>query len=359
MQFAAALNRSGGGGGRGGGYAHVGSGITSFGSITALPIKGKKLTKSQRKAAAAAAKQASMPRQVIQWVEECLGDHVWELVFDYLDVSSLCQSKLVCRHFCRLGQLPLPWMHIYAAKWCLSHPPLVDAYRQCTWIQLWCMHIHRTTIDVPLSTRAAVSKDPASSLVAIVNNSMLRSLVHTAVESIRSLQPLPSIPCAAALGRHVVYFEVAAAAYISAGFVELPQGGKCAYGFGSDLHVGWHTRSFGYHSHGGIGASAVLYHTGDERLTAAVGGNEDNHGRFEIEDDVIGCGYDHDHSRMFFTRNGTFLGPVPAKIPQVAFAAAISINDLDAVVRINWGQAPFAYAIETHVAHLAPAIYDG
>ncbi|KAH9123877.1 hypothetical protein LEN26_009815 [Aphanomyces euteiches] len=321
---------------------------TSLGSIAALPIKGKKQTKSQRKAAAAAAKQPPPPR-VIQWVEECLDEHVWELIFEHLDVRSLCHSKLVCRHFRRLGEMPLPWMHLHAAEWCGRHHPLPYAYRQCTWTQLWTMQRERHAISVPLSTRAEVNQSPDGRSIEIVNNSMLRSLQFGAVESIRSKAPLPPGPSSVALGRRVSYFEVECKTYISVGFVHLSDtpSAKRAYGFGSDAHVGWHPLSFGLHTN----SRSLVFHTGEDAFTTSV---EDGWTEvFPGESETLGCGYDEDSSRVFFTRNGRFLAEL--EVPRGnQYAAAISINDLYASVRVNWGQLPFVFALETHIVANAP-----
>ncbi|RHZ01818.1 hypothetical protein DYB37_013390 [Aphanomyces astaci] len=362
MQYAAVLSRDDSRG-RGGGYS---SNLSS--SIVALPIKAKKQTKSQRKAAAAAAKGKQNAAQVIQWTEERLGEHVWELCFEYLDVASLCQSKLVCRHFRRLAMLPLPWMHLYSSAWLQHHPhsALPDAYRHCSWIQLWRMHVHRMSVDVKLSTRADVTSDPVSHVITVVNNSMLRSLEHGAVESIRSLQPLASIPCATALHRHVTYFEATSSSAMSLGMAYLPDRTKCLYGFGSDAHVGWHPLSFGYHTHQDQYPSSpksalpfVVMHTGMDMVTMPLVAPSTTSSSTSTtmwppellgpHDNVFGCGYDQDYQRIFFTVNGVLLGMVPYDIPPGNYAAAVSMDVLYASVAVNWGHLPFAFAIEAYI----------
>ncbi|ETW00335.1 hypothetical protein H310_07702 [Aphanomyces invadans] len=352
MQYSTVLSRHDARG-RGGGFSTLAT------SIMAIPIKAKKQTKSQRKAAAAAARATTNRVQTIQWVEEMLGEHVWELCFEYLDVRSLCQSKLVCRHFQRLAMLPLPWMHQYASVWLPPRVSLPDAYyRHSSWIQLWRMHESRMAIDVKLSTRADVTIDTDTRIITVLNNSMLRNLEHGAVESIRSLQPLPPIPCATALHRYVMYFEVTAsltATAISLGMVHLPDHTMCPYGFGSDAHVGWHPVSFGYHSHPhhtpSPGSFPLIFHNGMDVLTMPLMDATATADIPRSSTDVFGCGYDQDHHRIFFTHNGTLLGVVPYDIPPGNYCAAFSVDTLYASVTVNWGQLPFAYAIEAHIAN--------
>ncbi|CCL99950.1 uncharacterized protein FIBRA_01975 [Fibroporia radiculosa] len=67
--------------------------------------------------------------------------------------------------------------------------------------------------------------------------------------------------------------------------------------------------------------------------------------------DVIGCGIDFSQSRVFFTKNGALLNSVFDNLPRsgVNLHPAVGLRHTAEAIRVNFGSAPFRYAITDHV----------
>ncbi|OQS02837.1 hypothetical protein THRCLA_04834 [Thraustotheca clavata] len=323
--------------------------IKSLSSIVNIPIKQKKQTKSQRRAARA--KAEAVPIKVVQWVEECLDDIIWQLIFECLDLPSLLHARLTCQLFKLNAENPRLWSAFYAQQW-LRGNSLSSFYNVCTWQQLYTMNRSRHRLRVPLSTRAKATECPLTHSVEVLNNSMLRSFERGTIDSIRSTAPLPCLSCSNAFNITAVYFEVEVSShhYVSIGFVSLND--PRAYGFGSDAHVGWLPFSYGYHTQG----TGLVYHDGSSMVEAPGAftswecRNRPKTSVYNLSDnyDVIGCGYVND--TVFFTLNGILLGHVPCSLPgDMNFAGAVSIHALDASVVINWGTLAFEFDVENYI----------
>ncbi|EQC37552.1 hypothetical protein SDRG_05151 [Saprolegnia diclina VS20] len=308
--------------------------------IMNIPIKGKKQTKSQRKAAAKAQTEAAP--QIVQWVEELLDDHVWQLVFGCMDVASLLQARLVCRYFRVVAESPTMWMAAHARTWGHGLP---RSYTAFTWRDIRGLHGRRKALRVPVSTRAKTTLDPTTYSLTVLNNSMLRSFDRGTVDSVRSSGPLPPLPVLGQDG--ATYFEVHTTTYVSIGMVSLRD--LRAYGFGSDAHVGWQPHSVGYHTHG----PGLVYHDGNDMVESPGAFAHWSDRLFSAEaGDIVGVGYVPSLATVFFTLNGVHLGRAPCVLEGDGVAGAVSIHALDAHVSINWGAQPFAFAIEAYLATL-------
>lgn len=90
------------------------------------------------------------------------------------------------------------------------------------------------------------------------------------------------------------------------------------------------------------------------------------HSRDAIAGDVIGCGVDFSQHRAFYTKNGTFLGKSHASsifFSLTSFSGmvfenvgkghelypAVGLRHTSESIRVNFGHAPFKFAIENHV----------
>ncbi|KAI5287778.1 Ran-binding protein 9 [Ascosphaera acerosa] len=107
----------------------------------------------------------------------------------------------------------------------------------------------------------------------------------------------------------------------------------------------------------GYDGETWAYHGDDGRLYSgrqASAGADRSYGPRFGEGDVIGCGYDWKLQKMFFTKNGEFLGHAPDKIvidgtrelfPTVGVRKKPQIR-----LRANFGQYPFRYGIDGYAA---------
>ncbi|KAI0655653.1 hypothetical protein C8Q70DRAFT_1081102 [Cubamyces menziesii] len=66
--------------------------------------------------------------------------------------------------------------------------------------------------------------------------------------------------------------------------------------------------------------------------------------------DVIGCGIDFSQNRVFYTKNGTFLGLVFENVGKTTEVyPCIGMRQTNESIHANFGNAPFRFAIEEHV----------
>ncbi|KAI0770953.1 SPRY-domain-containing protein [Trametes elegans] len=99
---------------------------------------------------------------------------------------------------------------------------------------------------------------------------------------------------------------------------------------------GWERNSWGYHADDGW----------------AFPGHKDGseYGPTFDTGDVIGCGIDFSQNRMFYTKNGSFLGLVFENVGKTTEVyPCIGMRQTNESVRANFGSAPFRFAIEEHV----------
>ncbi|KIK70347.1 hypothetical protein GYMLUDRAFT_253738 [Collybiopsis luxurians FD-317 M1] len=142
----------------------------------------------------------------------------------------------------------------------------------------------------------------------------------------RSVQPIPP-----ACG--VYYYEVEVhskgqKAHISVGFAA----------FDVKLYrlPGWEAQSWGYH--------------GDDGCSFAAERNGTPYGPTFGLGDVVGCGIDFSTHRMFFTKNGTFLGPVFENVGEgIDLYPTVGLQHIGESIKVNFGHEPFRFDIDYHV----------
>ncbi|KAI0327266.1 SPRY-domain-containing protein [Cubamyces sp. BRFM 1775] len=99
---------------------------------------------------------------------------------------------------------------------------------------------------------------------------------------------------------------------------------------------GWERNSWGYHADDGW----------------AFPGHKDGSpfGPTFDTGDVIGCGIDFSQNRVFYTKNGSFLGLVFENVGKTTeIYPCIGMRQTNESIRANFGNAPFRFAIEEHV----------
>ncbi|KAH8101615.1 SPRY-domain-containing protein [Cristinia sonorae] len=117
--------------------------------------------------------------------------------------------------------------------------------------------------------------------------------------------------------------------------------GHISLGFSSpDVRLsrlpGWEKQSWGYHADDGW----------------SFPGHKDGspYGPTFDTGDIIGCGVDFSQHRAFYTKNGTFLGMVFENVGKGhELYPAVGLRHTSESIRVNFGHAPFKYAIEDHV----------
>ena len=144
------------------------------------------------------------------------------------------------------------------------------------------------------------------------------------VGSVRSSQ---SIPCNCL----IYYFEMKV----------LSQGEKGSIGIGItpngsrvDRMPGWEDGTIGYH-----GDDGSFFHQ--------TGYGADYGPKFS-RGDVVGCGIVIEDGKVFFTKNGTFLGMAPSSFPKDIFHVrypTIGLHSKHEAVEVNFGQEPFVFDI--------------
>ncbi|KAF5311882.1 hypothetical protein D9619_003081 [Psilocybe cf. subviscida] len=108
---------------------------------------------------------------------------------------------------------------------------------------------------------------------------------------------------------------------------------------------GWEPNSWGYYGEDGSARSTDRSAT---TYSGAFGAG-----------DVIGCGIDFTTNQLFYTKNGTLIGPVFENVGKsVDLYPAIGMQKSGDAIRANFGQDPFNYDIEYHVQQQANAIWN-
>lgn len=322
--------------------------VASFLSTNKATKNGKPLSQKARKRQLRRAGTSSGS------ANDHLEIHALELCFEFLELADLQRATLVCSEFrdVVVGSARL-LVGLYARKWQVS---LSSAYYTLGFKPMLDMFMQRRA-DVeylPVTTRSQVTKR-ADTTTEIVNNSLLRILTRSAVDSVRSTQPLPVLSCARALGRQVGYFEVTMKGCGSVGVVSISDAStRSAYGYGSDEHVGWKGISYGYHGNDGdfVYNDGTAKYGGEWKPYGPSWGGMNTHDDADAAQFVVGCGLDMATHRLFFTRNGTFLGFAPVAVPAGEYAAAVSLHEFNDSAILNGGSAPFRYDIEGFCASL-------
>ncbi|KAI0716105.1 SPRY-domain-containing protein [Cerioporus squamosus] len=116
---------------------------------------------------------------------------------------------------------------------------------------------------------------------------------------------------------------------------------KCPKGFsGPEVRLsrlpGWEKNSWGYHADDGW----------------AFPGHKDGspYGPTFDTGDVIGCGIDFSQNRVFYTKNGGFLGMVFENVGKgIDVYPSVGMRQTNESIRANFGSSPFKFAIEEHI----------
>ncbi|KAI0353184.1 SPRY-domain-containing protein [Trametes cingulata] len=109
---------------------------------------------------------------------------------------------------------------------------------------------------------------------------------------------------------------------------------------------GWERNSWGYHADDGW----------------AFPGHKDGspYGPTFDSGDVIGCGVDFSQNRVFYTKNGSFLGMVFENVGKTTeIYPCIGMRQTNESIRANFGSAPFRFAIEEHVRAQRDSVWAG
>ena len=93
--------------------------------------------------------------------------------------------------------------------------------------------------------------------------------------------------------------------------------------------------------------STIGYHGDDGKLFYEFGSGRD-YGRTFGTSDVVGCGIDLDSRKVFFTKNGMFLGIAKSKLPNKTWYPTIGLHSKDEMVEVNFGQEPFIFKISKY-----------
>ncbi|KAI8983194.1 hypothetical protein BD414DRAFT_490219 [Trametes punicea] len=108
---------------------------------------------------------------------------------------------------------------------------------------------------------------------------------------------------------------------------------------------GWERNSWGYHADDGWAFPG-------HKEGSAYGPTFDT-------GDVIGCGIDFSQNRVFYTKNGTFLGMVFENVGKTTEVyPCIGMRQTNESIRANFGSAPFRFAIEEHVRARRDAVWN-
>ncbi|KAF8887755.1 hypothetical protein BD779DRAFT_1440522 [Infundibulicybe gibba] len=119
------------------------------------------------------------------------------------------------------------------------------------------------------------------------------------------------------------------------------QKGQISIGFAAhDVKLsrlpGWEPNSWGYY--GDDGRSYTAEKTGTP------------YGPVFGTGDVIGCGIDFTTLRAFYTKNGTFLGPVFENVGKdIDLYPSVGLRYTGEIIRVNFGHEPFKFDIDYHV----------
>ncbi|KAI0820628.1 SPRY-domain-containing protein [Trametes gibbosa] len=109
---------------------------------------------------------------------------------------------------------------------------------------------------------------------------------------------------------------------------------------------GWERNSWGYHADDGWAFPG-------HKEGSAYGPTFDT-------GDVIGCGVDFSQNRVFYTKNGSFLGMVFENVGKASeIYPCIGMRQTNESIRANFGSAPFRFAIEEHVRTQRDEVWEG
>ncbi|KDQ54931.1 hypothetical protein JAAARDRAFT_354484 [Jaapia argillacea MUCL 33604] len=125
--------------------------------------------------------------------------------------------------------------------------------------------------------------------------------------------------------------------------------GACRLGAG-DVRLsrlpGWERHSWGYHGDDGYSFAA-------EKTGTPYGP------RFE-NGDIIGCGIDFSQYKVFYTKNGAFLGLVFDNVgKEHDLYPSVGLRHAGESVRVNFGHEPFKFDIDDHVQQQRNIIWTG
>lgn len=109
---------------------------------------------------------------------------------------------------------------------------------------------------------------------------------------------------------------------------------------------GWEPNSWGYH--------------GDDGCSFAAEKNGTAYGPTYGAGDIIGCGIDFTSRRAFFTKNGSFIGPVFENVGKdIDLYPSVGLQHAGEIIRVNFGHEPFKFDIDSHVQQQRNAVWSG
>ncbi|TFK40926.1 concanavalin A-like lectin/glucanase domain-containing protein [Crucibulum laeve] len=115
------------------------------------------------------------------------------------------------------------------------------------------------------------------------------------------------------------------------------------------ISIGFAGRSAKYSTRVGHDTNSWGYHGNDGYVSAGDKTGMPYSQPFGVGD-IVGCGIDFTTHKMFFTRNGTYLGPVFENVGKdTELYPSVSLQHHSETIRVNFGQEPFKFDIDYHV----------
>ncbi|KAL8777571.1 MAG: hypothetical protein Q9213_007807 [Squamulea squamosa] len=118
--------------------------------------------------------------------------------------------------------------------------------------------------------------------------------------------------------------------------------GLCRPGTDTSGMPGWHPTSWGYH-----GDDGMKYH-GDEGMRFHKNNGEGL--KYSVTyhaNDTVGCGINRQTGKMFFTKNGVYLGIAFRNVTGILYPM-IGFGEKEAEAHVNFGASNFVYNINAH-----------
>ncbi|KAL8929810.1 MAG: hypothetical protein Q9208_000954 [Pyrenodesmia sp. 3 TL-2023] len=135
------------------------------------------------------------------------------------------------------------------------------------------------------------------------------------------------------------YFEMS---ILKSGPLDIMGIGLCRPGTDTSGMPGWHPSSWGYH-----GDDGRKFHNGE-----GMEYHKHDRGGFEYSatyhaNDIVGCGINRQTGKVFFTKNGVYLGIAFRNVTGILYPM-IAFGEEEAQITVNFGTKPFQYDISRH-----------